>query len=411
MKLVEKHIHRKITAVVCMALGFLFHGCEKNRINAGSTNPGSGSIYANPDTLTFSAEHHAYMLNTAYLSLAYTYPPQSEINAILDASDQQAAEKAYDDAIDNLVDSGAIKERLIDYGINLLGVGNKYTGTEEERYPANLFAYVVLTGRKIDDFLLATYAIDDSGAVVSQTYAGGPPTTVQAGYITMEEYTKKYMNAFMFKMIREILAINLITKAPFNGVNLYRWTEGQINPKYTEQENNPLICFGCHSAMNAYRSAFHKYAGAYNTYSAGTVQGTNQYGQEDPTGNPLEPRANGTPLSPAQGAPLYKLTENGEPIASPRDFAKEVIKHERFDYAWTVRLLTILLNIDEGHPGTGGTVPNPFEGNEAQKKFADEWTAKFKDMDRKPKAFIKAFLKSNAYLVTGYNPDTLEGVQ
>ena len=163
--------------------------------------------------------------------------------------------------------------------------------------------------------------------------------------------------------------------------------------------------------MNPLRAAFHKYNGAYNTYNAGTVQGTNQYGQEDTTGNPLEPRANNVPLSPAQGAALYKLTENGSPIASPRDLAQELIKHESFDYAWTVRLLTIMLNIDEGTPGAGTVVPNPFSANEAQQKFAEEWTTKFKELDRKPKDFFKAFLKSNAYLVTGFNPEDLEGAQ
>lgn len=393
----------------------LISGCSKNRIAAGGgeNNAGGGSIYANPDALTFTPEHHAYMLQTAYLSLAYTFPPQSDMTAISEAASNDAAQEAYETAIDTLVESGAIKERLIDYGINLLGVGDKYAGTEQQRYPANLFAYVVLTGKKIDEFLLADYAINDAGNVVTQTYAGGPPTSVQAGYITMEEYAKKYIDTrFMFKIIREILGTNLISKAPFNNVKLFSWTAEQMNPKYVTQENNTTVCLACHSYLNPLRAAFHKYNGAYNTYNAGTVQGDNQYGQEDSVGNPLEPRneSNGNILTPAQAAPIYKLTEDGGPIASPKDFAEEIIQHEKFPYAWTVRLLTILLNIDEGTPGAGNIVPNPFSSNEAQENFAEEWTTKFKDLDRKPKEFIRAFLKSNAYLVTGYNPTT-KGVE
>ncbi|MCC7460346.1 MAG: hypothetical protein IT286_03490 [Proteobacteria bacterium] len=73
--------------------------------------------------------------------------------------------------------------------------------------------------------------------------------------------------------------------------------------------------------------------------------------------------------------------------------------------------MTILLNIDEGAIGAGNIVPNPFSGNEAQQKFAEEWTTKFQDLERKPREFIRAFLKSNAYLVTGFNPDNLESAQ
>jgi hypothetical protein len=405
-------MNKKLLHLLFVCLVFTASGCSKNRISAPTGQSGGESIYANPDALTFSAEHHAYMLRLTYLQLAYTFPPQSDLNAITEAADKDAAKEAYNNAIDSLIDSGVIKERLVDYAINLLGVGNKYTGTEAARYPANLFAYVFLTGEKIDEFLLADYAISDAGNVVSQTYGGGPPTNVQAGYITMEEYAKKYIDTrFMFKIIREVLGTNLITKAPFNNVELYSWTPEQMNPKYVSQENNTTVCLACHSYMNPLRAAFHKYNGAYNTYNAGTVQGANQYGQEDTTGNPLEPRANNVPLSPAQGAALYKLTENGSPIASPKDLAQEIIKHEKFGYAWTVRLLTIMLNTDEGAPGAGNVVPNPFSANEAQQKFAEEWTTKFMDLDRKPKDFFKAFLKSNAYLVTGFNPEDLEEPQ
>lgn len=400
-------MNTKVVHIFCLVLLLSLAGCTKNRIAAPSEG-GSESIYANPDALTFSPEHHAYMLRFTYLQLAYTFPPQSAMDAILNAEDNDAAQIAYEAAIDTLIDSGEIKDRLIDFAFKILGVGDRYSGTETQRYPANLFAYVVLTNKPIDEFLLADYAVDDDGNVVTQTYAGGPPTTAQAGYITMEEYAKKYFDTrFAFKPIREILAINLIAKAPFTNVELFSWREDQMNPKYVSQENNTTLCLTCHQYLNPLRSAFHKYNGAYNTYNAGTTQGTNQYGQEDTVGNPLEPTAsNGSALSPAQAAPLYKLTENGDPIASPRDLAEELIKHERFAYAWTVRLLTILLNIDEGTPGAGTIVPNPFSANEAQEEFIDRWTTEFKDLDRKPKEFIRKFLKSNSYLVTGYNPTT-----
>jgi hypothetical protein len=399
----------KILAL-CLALFSL--GCTNSKVGQRTGAGGSVSIYANPDSIQFSKEHRRYMLNNTYLQLAYTYPPQSVLDAVSGAADDDEAKEIYDDAIDTLLDSGEIKERLIDYAMNILGVGNKYSGTEAQRYPANLFAYVFLTNKKIDEFLLATYAVNDAGSVVTQTYSGGPPTSAQAGYITMEEYIKKYADTrFFFKPIREILAINLIAKAPFNNIKLYQWDADQMNPKYVSQENSTTVCLACHSYLNPLRGAFHNYNGAFNLYDAGTVQGTNQYGQEDSVGNPREPRANNVPLSPAQGEALYKLMDNGSPIGTPRDFAEELIKHEKFSYAWTVRLLTIMLNIDEGTPGAGTVVPDPFSANDAQQSFAEEWTAKFQDVDRKPKEFFRAFLKSNAYLVTGYNPDDLTGAE
>ncbi|MEZ4846679.1 MAG: hypothetical protein R2877_07030 [Bdellovibrionota bacterium] len=85
--------------------------------------------------------------------MAHTFPPQSDMDAILNAADNDVAQVAYEEAIDTLIDSRAkSRNALIDYAMNILGVGNKYTGTEAQRYPANLFAYVVLTGKKSMSF-------------------------------------------------------------------------------------------------------------------------------------------------------------------------------------------------------------------------------------------------------------------
>ncbi|MCB0271383.1 MAG: hypothetical protein KDD46_00055 [Bdellovibrionales bacterium] len=382
--------------------------CVSCTQNTTIDNQEGENIYVNPDALSFSNEHRAKMLRITYLNLGYTFPADEDMKEILEAADEDAAQLAYEEAIDTLLESGVMHTRMLDYFLKMLGVGNKYSGTAQARYPANLGAYVFINNLAIDEFLTADYAIDDNQNVVSQTYAGGPPTSDQAGYITMEAYTQKYMNTrFMMKMIREIFGLNLNAKAPFAGVTMYRWDENTINPKYTEQPDNETRCIACHAAMNPARGAFHRYMGAYNTYTTSPTQSTNQYGQEDDSGGGsfvLEPLSGGSALSVSQAAQYYKIEEDGIELHTPKDLANALIVHPNFSKAWTERFLTIMLNIDEGSPGQGNVVPNHFSSNEAEELFLEHWAEVFESVGRKPNAFFKAFLKSKTYLVTGANP-------
>lgn len=372
---------------------------------------GQESIYANPEKLSFTKEHRAYMLRQTYLNLAYTFPPQEDTDAILNAEDEEASQEAYENAIDVMMDSTLLRERFLDYFLKMFDVGDKYTGAEVERYPANLGAFVFLSNNPISELLLADYAINDEGANVPQTYAGGPPQDHQAGYITMEAFAQKYMNTpFMFKMVREVLGLNLRMKAPFPNANLFRWSIDQLNPRYTVLEGNDVVCHACHSGLNPIRFAFKNYQGAYNTYDVSTTQSNNQYGQEDPSGGSdvLEPRSGGVAIAPPQALDLHILIEGGTPVRTPRDLALAVIDHPDFASTWTQRILTILLNIFEGTPGQNLELPDHFSGTTGKEKFIEKWTEKFEEFDQRPKTFMRYFLKSPTYLVTGAKPEDFE---
>lgn len=414
-----KKYKNTFTACFLLFTSIGISSCNSNKIDA--TVPKTSetvSFYAHPETISFSPKHLSLMLRQTYLNLAYSYPPTDDIASIEGSANVAEAKENYDTAIQTLMDSGVMEQRLKDYFFQASGIGSKNGSggpDQKGRYPANIFAYVILNGKPMSELILGTYSVGDNGVPFPQglDYSSGVPLpeSIQAGYLTTQKFVEGYMNAFQFAIIREILGMNLLTKAPFTGVDLYRWNDELANAKYEEDVVNNLVCSNCHAAMNPLRGAFQEFNGANQTYVAGLAQGNDQYKQEeaDAGGDTLEPRKDdgtddGEPMTPAEAASHYKLTENGSPIASPRDLALEISKHPRFAVAWTTRLLTILLNLDKGSPGVGNVIPDPFSGNDAQVEYLDKWVTKFNELEQIPKDFIVTFLQSPDYLIVGCDP-------
>ena len=397
------HIGRVIGSVALMAALILsFQSCDKSKVS------GSGSsIYSNPDAIQYTPEQYAAALRKMYLDF-YNLPPVSAVASIEDAEDNKAAKEAYEAAVDEFVDSGIMKKGLIDYCFAMLGVGSS-TANSTTNMPCNLFAYVILQNKPMSEFILADYGIDNSGNVISSDYTNGPPDDAKAGYLTMESFIDLYLNNFGFRYLREVIYGNLCMTAPFTRFKLYGWTEEQVNVKY--RESGGIRCVSCHGGgdanggWNSLRYALHNFGGSTGNYNAGGVnRNNNYYGMEanDGGGGSLEPRdSNDNPVDAATAeSTMYKLTENGEIVDTPRALASEIAKHPGFTECWTERFLSRLLNADIGHPGQNAVAPNAFAETDAQKAYLAKWTAKFNE-DKKPKSFIKAFLKSGDYVILG----------
>jgi len=385
--------------IACVILLIAVSGCTKSRIS-GNAEENQVSVYANPETIQFSTEHYALMLKQASLKLGYEYPDSTDYDSVKNAPSMDEAKAAYNKAIENLVNSGALKESLLDFFTDILGVGDPVA--ETDLMPAYLGVYTVLKGKPMKDFLLKQGAYNEDGNSISQTYANGPPSNAQAGYLTTEDYFLYWGNSFFFKNVREAYVLNLCTKAPFNNVELYRWTNSQINPKYIQATNNsPTQCEACHTVLNVGRGAFHGYDGTTLNWTGTFTQGTTQYGQE-PTGI-LEPlNSSGNPLGAASARALYKLTENGETFSTPHEWAQAIVQHENFAPCWTQRLMTFALGLDPGAPGASPVIPNYFSANEAGVLFMEQQTTKFNELRQIPKDYLIYFLQSPYYLVTGY---------
>lgn len=390
----------KLIGTLLLALVSLIglQSCNNSKVSASGN-----SAYSNPDSIPFSKEQLETMLRFTYSNFYHTVPA-SDLAAIQNAADDKKARDAYETAIDTFVDSGLMQKRWKDYAFTALGVGST-GGSAFTRYPANLWAKVLLSGDKISEFILADYAVDDNGNQISQD--NSVPTNIQAGYATLRVWSEAYVNQFKFKAIRELTDFNLCDTAPYTKVQLFHWTQEQINTKYTE--SGGIKCYECHKDMNPRRYAWHLFD-QNGHYNAGITQGNNQYGQEinDGSGGSLDPRnpADGTPMVEATAiATMYKLTDGGATLDSPRAFALEISKNERYPRCMVERFLSVFMNAPEGHPGTGYVDPNNFSGSAAQVKFLDRWTASFNDAGQIPKAWFKEFLKSSDYLIIGYTPN------
>ncbi len=382
-----------------LVFAFQATSCTRSQINASNTE-NKVSIYANPETIQFTGSDRAKMFKQLYLQLGYEFPPQAEYDAILNAEDNDAAKTAYEAGVENFLNSDKLKESLLDFFTQILGVGNP--SAETDLLPAYIGVHSVLKGKPISNFLLMKGAYDENGNTVTQTYVNGPPTSAQAGYITTQPYFLYWGNAFFFKHIREAYVLNLCTKAPFNNADFYRWTNSEINPKYVQATNNsPTQCEACHTVLNIGRGAFHGYDGTTLNWSGTYTQGTTQYGQE-PTGV-LEPlNSNGSPLNANTARSLYKLKNNGSTFSTPQEWSQEIVKHENFASCWTQRLMTFALGLDPGSPGASPVIPNYFSSNEAGELFIEQQTTKFNELGQRPKDYLNYFLKSPYYLVTGY---------
>lgn len=399
-------IKRIIFLMISLILTFQMMSCTRSQINASSTE-NKVSVYANPETIQFTGSDRAKMFKQMYLKLGYEFPPQAEYDAILEAKDNDAAKAAYEEGVENLLNSTKLKESLLDFFTKILGVGDVLSATSLE--PALLGTYVVLKNKPITEFFLADYGYDTNGNVIDPTYVNGPPKSAMAGFMTTQSYFNTWVNQFGFKWLREVLALGINDRAPFSKSNLYSWKTSQLAPKYiAATTNNAIQCESCHTSLNAYRGALHGYDLTNKTWLGTFTRGTNQYTQELNDSSGLEPRNdNGTIMSEVNGAKLFKLTDDGTPFSTPRQFAEELVKHENFASSWAERLIVYALGLPPGSPGAPPTIPNYFSDNEAKVAFKKKWETKLKDNDMIAKKFLKEFFNSADYLVTGYvDPNT-----
>lgn len=406
MSMTARILHTGKTLGIFTLVGFgalMLHACSKNNVSAGGS-----SIYANPESINVTAEHLAFMLRQTYANFN-SAAPRSAINAIMDAADDDAAKDAYDDAIDEFVDDGTMARRWKEYARSAIGVGSDGgNSNNENRFVENLFSKVVLSGDRMDEFFLATYAIDDDGNETSNAYMDTIPDDVKAGYATMETFIDAYFNQFRFKLIREQIGFGLCLTYPITASGFYTWTDDQANSTY--EVSGGIACKNCHEGLNPKRYAWHLFDGNGN-YNAGITQGNNQYGMEEGVGGglALEPRdATDTPVPAATAeASMYKMTPEGPILSTPRILAEEITKHELFPKCMVERFLSVFLNIDEGHPGQNYVAPTNFAENEAQAQFLNDMATKFNELNQVPKDFFKYFLKSKYYLILAINPEDL----
>lgn len=405
-------IRKLLAAVLLFLSSSILHSCTKSSV--GKTAVSEQNVYEHPETVTFTAENYAFMLRTTYNNFTLT-PPQSDMDSITNASDNDAAKVAYEAAIDKFVDDGGMQTKLRTIARQMLGMVND-DRKEGTRYPENLFSYVITEGLPMSEFLLAQYRIQDDGSKSTFVYlnqAGdpiGPPVSEQAGYITYEEYLVLYLNTFAFKMDREIIGINLCDVAPYSKFDSFAWTIDQVNETYRVADDG-TSCFSCHAKKEPLRGAWHYFNPNNRAYdpSLNGAQAKDQYGQEaiDAGGATLEPRnPNDTPMAEATAeATMYKFKEGGANILTPLTLAQEIVKEPRFGRCWTERFLAIFLNLDQGHPGQGFIPPNNFSANDAQIGFLDKWTETFNEENQIPKEWIRKFLKDPDYLILSYSPN------
>ena len=381
--------------------GLFFHSCSDSNVSGAGS-----SAYANPDSIQFTKDNYAYMLKYTYENFEAS-APRSDLDAINNAANDTDAKAAYEKGIDTFVDSGASKHRWTEYFRTINNVGNDSTDPAQAytRYPENLWAYVLLSGKPMSELLLAQYAISDTGAQVAQTYTNGPPTTVQAGYMTMKAFLEVHMNQFMFKITRETLDFNLCDAAPYTKVALNTWDTSTVNTKYTT--SGGIQCISCHTFMNPVRGAWHNFDGTQGTnfpYQDGRTRGSQQY-KEETNGFTLEPNKGGSVLSEADSENYYKLTPTGATLHTPRDLAMELTKNDRFSRCMVERFFSVIFGLPEGHGGQNYVPPDNYSSNDAQVKYLDQWTDTFNQGGQKFTDFFKTILKDKSYLIISYNPD------
>ena len=407
MFMTTRILHKgRIFGLIAMigAGAFCLSSCNKSKVS------GSGSsIYANPDSIQLTPEHMAYMLKLTYANFNRA-APRSDLDAILEAADDEAAKEAYDAAIDTFVDNGTMASRWKEYARSALGAGSGTSGdgNDENRYPENLWSRVVLSGEPISEFFLAEYGVDDDGNEATNAYIDSLPNNVRAGYATHEVWVDAYVNQFKFKLIREQIGFGLCLTYPITKAGFYNWTDDQLNTTY--EESGGIACRSCHTGLNPKRFAWHLFT-SNGTYNAGITQGNNQYQMEagDGGGATLEPRdANDDPVPTVTAeAEMYKMTPDGPILSTPRILAQEIVANENFAPCMVERFLSVFLNIDEGHPGQNYVAPQNFAENEAQVQFLADMTTKFIELNQVPKDFFKYFLKSKSYMILAVNPNDL----
>ncbi|MEZ4846687.1 MAG: hypothetical protein R2877_07070 [Bdellovibrionota bacterium] len=130
--------------------------------------------------------------------------------------------------------------------------------------------------------------------------------------------------------------------APFTRHKLYGWTEDQVNVKY--RESGGIKCSNCHAGgdanggFNSLRFAFHNFNGNNGQWMATNTRDNNYYDMElfGAGGASNEPRdSDDLPVDPTiSETTMYKLTENGAIVSTPRILAEEIASHPGSTECW-----------------------------------------------------------------------------
>lgn len=364
---------------------------------------------ASLDQAKFTKTHYKQMLRQFSLTLTYLQPKPELLAAIDDAGSDSEVKKAYDEGIDAIVDDPffLMRDFFMDYARQVMGVGQP-GGNDTQNMEIQTFAWIIIKERPIDDLITSqNLAYDFDGNEVSSDFTGAYPSDQRAGIITMPNYISQWNSVFKFNFFREALALNLCDLAPWPKLNLLSWSEGNMNPKYLNDPENPIPCYSCHQYLTSVRYAFRFMQGNNGQYNEGIVRGNNHWGMEN-NGyfEPLEPGydpENITALdaiAEEDAQQLYRLTSNGSPMDTPHAFGQAIAAHPRFAQCWTARTISMLTNTDFGITGTDSRVPEDFSATPEKQKFIDRWTETFEKNDRKIKELIRAFGKSNEYLIS-----------
>lgn len=400
------------------------------------------------------------MFRRSMLTLTYKLPSPAVFSNIEDAPSLESARSIYNDHINALLDDPALKQRFRNYFSKILGVGSPYSTDPGHRINAaiNIWTYVFLNDLPVSEALTAKYIVSDAMEKITDlSYNGAngfpeefdeahpdyPDPTAEydpmphpdagrrffSGYFSTEYFLRAYSNRFKFKLIREILAVNLNAAPPYSNLDTYTWPVDMLAQKYRSDPAAPeILCHLCHSKINPLRSAFHKIGGLFhydfkphlfqyyfNALGDHPYEENKSYpyqwGQEPPDyENPdviLEPRnpadANNLPFDEEEAFEHFRLTQNGISIHTPYDLALAITAHPRFARSWTERIFTIVLNLNEGIPGPSVQVPDHFSDTEAKQNFINHWTERFIALDQAPKRFLREFLTSDDYLSLAVN--------
>jgi len=401
-----------LNALLIFPLALSLAHCKQESV----INPSDGDICVFPGAISFTKNHYAEAIRTTSLRMTYLPASDTVLDEIRNASDTQAARRVYTKAIDAIVDSSQMKQRMQNYFKIQLGVwSDNFNSPREEplRYPVNLATYIVLSGKSIDELFLADYTIDDNDAQVSAAFEDsedGPPQEEISGLLTMEAYLDYNIGQFKFNITREIFGLALNSVAPYTDIDIYRWDPSMLSEIYRFTGNpEDIDCQPCHVVNNWARLVYRKYRFINSpNYRPTLSQGRNQFTTESvPMATPENPNPP-SPLEPRNPSDepypeedilnFVKLTEDGPSLNSPKDLALALTKHAEFPRAWTERFMTIMLDLPEGSAGESKVVPDFFSDNPRQIEFLNQWTQIFEDNGRAPKELIRIFLKDPHYL-------------
>ncbi|MCB0326728.1 MAG: hypothetical protein KDD52_03830 [Bdellovibrionales bacterium] len=389
--------NKNVSPLAWIPVTCLIAACSTSNIGTQSL-----STFESSEDIVFSKEHLKQTLTTFSQTMTYVSPNPVLLQNIESAANlddaRQAYEQGVEDVIDNFDNLPNLKERMMDYFIAILGVGEK-GGTLEENIPALLFTWTVLNDNPIEDALLKDDgAYNGDGNLVAMSKPSGMPASEASGYATSVAFLDEYSEQFKFRLSRELWAHNLCDVAPWSKLNISKWNSTMIHDKYKDQtQTTGINCATCHTVSAVSRFAFRK-LDSDNNYVSNMARGNNFYGMEDSSYGGEPRHSDGSAMTESESLPHYKLFSGGQIMDSPKVFMEAIVDHERFPLCWSLRLITILLDRNIGQPGQSVAVPDDGSGNKAEEAFVQKWAETFNENGRRPLSFIKQFAKSNDYI-------------